>query len=261
MAAKGERFAVSVKRVDELVDVDESETKGKLVAARVVDVIVLFEVSPSGEVSVNSVPVPLGVSTIKTEAGMVMGVSADANMTKEELKEAFDVGIVAIEVHAKADRIAWDDGMEVTRLVIAERILEINGAQMEQNDIMQQVMILKEDGTVIRSMPCAVSAADADGILQPHGCWRRLRAHASAIMMSIIFLGGICAIAISRLCMTVVYGSDDMDDSATFLDRVQFYDVYEPVSTGKAEEEDKLPAYTSNGYAAVETDEKKEEEL
>ncbi|KAJ3125557.1 hypothetical protein HK098_000176 [Nowakowskiella sp. JEL0407] len=147
------RFAIRVRRVDDIVDT----TDGKLEAERTMQIFLMFDVSPTGLVTVNEAPVPLGISKLYIKAGMVVGVSEEAAKTldKDELAKAFDVGLVNIVVHVSGEKIV-KNGVEYNRIIIAERILEINGNKIEQNDIIQQVFTIN-DGKVSAEMPCHAS--------------------------------------------------------------------------------------------------------
>jgi hypothetical protein len=84
-------FAVSVKRVDTLVD---SEKGGRAVAAKVTTVLLRFDVQPNEtnhSVTLNNVPVELGISNVKVEAKIAVS-SNDTNIDEKDL-DKFDIGI------------------------------------------------------------------------------------------------------------------------------------------------------------------------
>ncbi|KAJ3089988.1 hypothetical protein HK102_004975 [Quaeritorhiza haematococci] len=166
------RFAVSVKRVDDLVDVAEDGTKTEL-AERITDVIVMFDVDKKGQVTVNDVPVQMGVSNLKIKAAMVVGVTKAGletlNITsKADIENAFDVGIVGIEVDATGEQVQVN-GATVTRITLKERILEINGVEVEQKDAMQQILEIALDGSVKKSMPMPCGPAAGMRMGMHHG--------------------------------------------------------------------------------------------
>ncbi|KAJ1530003.1 hypothetical protein HK096_009059, partial [Nowakowskiella sp. JEL0078] len=145
------RFAVRVRRVDDVLD-DKAENA--VVAERISQVFLTFDVSPAAEVTVNGASVPMGISRLQIEAGIVVGVSEEtaAKIPKEELAKAFDIGLVNVLVHVSGEKTLVD-GVEVTRILIAERILEMNGDKLKESDIIQQVFIIN-DGSVSALMPC-----------------------------------------------------------------------------------------------------------
>lgn len=155
------RFLVRVERIDEIVDVKESadgkKEEGTLLGARVSDIIVAFDVSPKGEVSVNGVPVPMGMSNMQIEADVVTGITADGEkLTEAELTAAFDRGLVGLTVHVEGETVSNGE-IEVTRLTISELVQEINGQVVDQNQVMQQVLEIHPDGKIVRHKPCAAS--------------------------------------------------------------------------------------------------------
>ncbi|KAJ3111843.1 hypothetical protein HDU96_005295 [Phlyctochytrium bullatum] len=153
----GGRFAISVSREDDLVE------KGDVVAARFADIIMMFDVTPKGEVTVNDKVVPMGLTNIEIEAGTVTGVTAaGANFSREDLEDAFDVGVVSVQVLAVSERVEVD-GEEVNRITIAERVFELNGNAVVQGDVdetvLGQVIDVYANGTMVRQRACAMMIA------------------------------------------------------------------------------------------------------
>ncbi|KAJ3193501.1 hypothetical protein HDU67_005085, partial [Dinochytrium kinnereticum] len=99
----GGRFAVSVSREDDLVE------KGDVVAAKFTDIIMLFDVTPKGEVTVNGKDIPMGLSNVQVEAATIFGSNGgSANMSREELEKAFDVGVVGVQILASSEKVEVD---------------------------------------------------------------------------------------------------------------------------------------------------------
>ncbi|KAI8916129.1 hypothetical protein EDD86DRAFT_197731 [Gorgonomyces haynaldii] len=152
-------FIVSVDRVDSLIDTDLNRP----VAARVQHVLLNFDVDPVGQVTVNEVPVPLGVSHLQIQAKTWAGGNADL-VEMDDAMSQFDVGLVDVGLHVTGVTIN-KDGVEVRKLVIAEEIHEIDGVKMHQSVAMQQVLEVM-DGQVTKHTPCA---ADSNLIGRPSG--------------------------------------------------------------------------------------------
>ncbi|TPX71177.1 hypothetical protein SpCBS45565_g01371 [Spizellomyces sp. 'palustris'] len=264
------RFAVRVERVDQVVDVkdDQKDEEGKLLAARIHDVVVVFDVGPKGNVLVNGVPVPMGMSNLKIEADVVTGVTAEGEkFTKQELASAFDTGLIGMKVHVAGDT-ASNGQVELTRLVITEEITEVNGKEVVQNNAIQQVIEIHPDGSIVRQKPCAASGKAMEALKagQHHreksrACLGKKIAHwfhklpyVAKVAFSVLFgvFLGATALAISHFVLGIfskpaIYAV--VEEQSPFIAAVTF----EPV------EDDKLPIYTAEGYAAVDTKEKKED--
>ncbi|RKO96189.1 hypothetical protein CAUPRSCDRAFT_12118, partial [Caulochytrium protostelioides] len=153
------RFAVKVSRFDALIDIPDDlltndDAAVAPLASRTTDVIIMFDVDAAKkEVVVNGEIVPMGVSRLQVNAGMVVGITEDGlKHDPEELARAFDVGIVDIQVFAHA-RQAVIEGVELTQIIIAERIVEINGIQVEQTELLQQLIEISPAGEISRSAP------------------------------------------------------------------------------------------------------------
>ncbi|KAI8050239.1 hypothetical protein BDF22DRAFT_602680, partial [Syncephalis plumigaleata] len=157
-----ETFAVKVERVDDLLDDD-----GRIIAERIMDVKLNFDINDD-EVLVNGVPVDLGLSTIQVETDILVSPRGQAaGITSEDVEPAFDTGIVTLKVKAQADEIlvdAIDLGepdansnapvditeslMKVRRIVVTARILEINGHDVVQTDLIEQVLDILPTGMI-----------------------------------------------------------------------------------------------------------------
>jgi hypothetical protein len=100
-----DHVTVTVSRVDELVEDDS----GDLLAARIVDVEFKFDLDTAPDathpVLINSVPVPLGVSSVTVSTTMVASESIVDVLPKELLAMAFDVGLAEVDVTATEEYI------------------------------------------------------------------------------------------------------------------------------------------------------------
>ncbi|KAI8915185.1 hypothetical protein DFJ77DRAFT_461592 [Powellomyces hirtus] len=274
-------FAVRVERVDKVMDLDESQEKalaahdqdvdGTLLAARVANIIVMFSVSPKGEVSVNGQPIPMGMSNVKVEADVQTGITADGEkMTKEELINAWDRGLVGMKVLVEGEK----DAQGILHLVISEVVTEVNGKNnMAQRNAMQQLVDVYPDGQLVYKKPCAASAKTNElmgehrhghhGHHGHHGrkscfvrkvsAWFNDLAFPAKIFFATLlgaFLGALAS-AFTRLMVFMIRGPavaviEIHDESEPFITKVSIEDA------------EKLPVYTSEGYTKVATDEKKE---
>ncbi|KAI9315242.1 hypothetical protein BX666DRAFT_1960683 [Dichotomocladium elegans] len=146
-----ELLYVTVTRTDDLVDDD-----GSLLAERVMAVQVTFDVIEN-QLHCNGVPVQIGVSNIQVEA-QIAANPEKLTITSEEdlavLEDSFDIGLATVEVTAVfIDELKTEDGMTFRRLGVQERIIEINGEQVVQTDVGQQILDVFEDGQVQRWAP------------------------------------------------------------------------------------------------------------
>ncbi|KAJ1334360.1 hypothetical protein BSLG_008089 [Batrachochytrium salamandrivorans] len=127
-------FVVSVQRVDMLVEDGASDDDDKtskadtktsgLVGAKYSQVLLTFDVNPV---------------TGKTDRKTALA--------------AFDKGIIKVEVAAVGSDV-HREGIVIRRIVIAERIIEVNGKMVTQGDRIQQVIEIFPDGTVVHGKPC-----------------------------------------------------------------------------------------------------------
>ncbi|KAL2915256.1 hypothetical protein HK105_201484 [Polyrhizophydium stewartii] len=148
-AADAAHFAVAVQRTDVLTDA------GAAVAERTARVLLRFDVSPTGEVALNDVPVPMGVSNLKVSAKTVVALTDKVDA--RAALDAFGAGIVSVEVAATGAEVRLPDGGVVRRITLLERVLEVDGRQVTQDERIQQVVEIMPDGAVVRGRPCAES--------------------------------------------------------------------------------------------------------
>ncbi|KAL2915268.1 hypothetical protein HK105_205133 [Polyrhizophydium stewartii] len=71
--------------------------------------------------------------------------------------DAFGAGIVSVEVAATGAEVRLPDGGVVRRITLLERVLEVDGRQVTQDERIQQVVEIMPDGAVVRGRPCAES--------------------------------------------------------------------------------------------------------
>ncbi|KAH6568081.1 hypothetical protein BASA50_005928 [Batrachochytrium salamandrivorans] len=155
-------FVVSVQRVDMLVEDGASDDDDKtskadtktsgLVGAKYSQVLLTFDVNPvTGKVVVNDVPVPMGISQVVVHAKTIISIGKKTD--RKTALAAFDKGIIKVEVAAVGSDV-HREGIVIRRIVIAERIIEVNGKMVTQGDRIQQVIEIFPDGTVVHGKPC-----------------------------------------------------------------------------------------------------------
>ncbi|KAI9025294.1 hypothetical protein CLU79DRAFT_744920 [Phycomyces nitens] len=139
-----EHLYVTVTRVDDLVDDD-----GSLLAERVMAVRVQFDVLEQ-QLRCNGVPVQIGVSNIQIEAQMAANPAKLSIESAEDaaiLEDSFDIGLATVEVNVSLmDQMTTEDGLTFRRLLVQERITEINGLEVVQTEAGQQVLDVFDNG-------------------------------------------------------------------------------------------------------------------
>ncbi|KAF9429998.1 hypothetical protein BGZ94_008729 [Podila epigama] len=144
-------FIVTVQRTDELLADD-----GTFLAERVMGVAFNFDVK-NNEVLLNNVPLPLGQEqdevdpvtvTVEVAAGVLVGPALDPNTKVADLMDAFDEGLVTVQVTATTEYVQTEDSSLVRRVTLQETIVEVNGKEIVQTDAVQQVIDILEDGTL-----------------------------------------------------------------------------------------------------------------
>jgi len=125
--SNSEHFAVSVQRVDDLVN-----DNGELLAERIDAVIINFDLKDD-QLLVNNVPVELGINSIQVIEAQV--VPANINIEQlEEYADNFDVGLVTVQVSPVAESIPTnEEGVTLRRISITLRIVEIDGVNVVQS--------------------------------------------------------------------------------------------------------------------------------
>lgn len=154
-------FLVEVNRHDILTDVKDGESDSEqVVAQKLTHIVLAFDVSPKNkDVTVNGVPVPMGISHLSIEADKLQllkkpqaiaqdGAGKKIDMSKEQLMDAMDRGVIGISLNVEAETVAIADGVQVQRFKIAELITEVNGVEVEQHRLMQQILEVNVDGQV-----------------------------------------------------------------------------------------------------------------
>ncbi|KAF0512013.1 hypothetical protein F8M41_018145 [Gigaspora margarita] len=147
-----ERFVVVVQRIDDLVD-----DGGELLAEKISAVVINFDLKDES-LMVNNVPVPMNVTSVQVLQAEIV----PANITQEQLKEyesSFDIGMVTVEVNTVASSYPTDDPkVSLRRIVIAIRIIEIDGITVVQKDVIEKILEAK----IITDGGATPIAADSD---------------------------------------------------------------------------------------------------
>ncbi|RHZ76178.1 hypothetical protein Glove_202g68 [Diversispora epigaea] len=165
--SRSEELVVSIQRVDDLVN-----AKGEIVAEKISAVIINFELNEDNVLTLNSVPVELGVNSIQTiEARIVPGDSTPEDIQKYE--DNFDIGLVMVEVRSFIENISKEsDGATVSKLTVFVKILELDGVQVVHTDAVErfvefQLLEIKE-GQNTELIPIEVASEETTVPIQPH---------------------------------------------------------------------------------------------
>ncbi|GJJ73989.1 hypothetical protein EMPS_06347 [Entomortierella parvispora] len=143
-------FVVTVQRTDDLLADD-----GTFLAERIMSVAFDFDVQ-NHEVLMNKVRLPLESEatdepitvTVTVEAGVIVGPALDPETPAEDLMEAFDKGLVTVQVTASTEFVTAEDGTVVRRVTLQETVVEVNGQEIQQTDAAQQVIEIMADGSL-----------------------------------------------------------------------------------------------------------------
>ncbi|KAG0375327.1 hypothetical protein BGX24_009251 [Mortierella sp. AD032] len=172
-------FVVTVQRTDDLLADD-----GTFLAERIMSVAFNFDVQDH-EVLLNKVPLKLESDqpdepitvTVTVEAGVVVGPALDPETPMEDLMEAFDTGLVTVQVTASTEFVTAEDGSIVRRVTLQESIVEINGHEITQTDAAQQVIEIMPDGSLGSFTPLAGTSgcqgAQLDDVMKSIDDWFR----------------------------------------------------------------------------------------
>ncbi|KAF9091879.1 hypothetical protein BGX29_002374 [Mortierella sp. GBA35] len=177
-------FVVTVQRTDDLLADD-----GTFLAERVMSVAFDFDVQ-NHEVLMNKVPLKLEFQeqpeepitvTVTVEAGVVVGPALDPETPMEDLMDAFDTGLVTVQVTASTEFVTADDGSLIRRVTLQETIVEVNGLEIAQTDAAQQVIEIMPDGTLGSYTPLSLGGntvgcqggADLDNFMKSIDDWFR----------------------------------------------------------------------------------------
>ncbi|KAF9116809.1 hypothetical protein BGX27_010426 [Mortierella sp. AM989] len=144
-------FVVTVQRTDDLLADD-----GTFLAERVMAIAFDFDVQDH-EVLINKVPLKLESQekpeepitvTVTMNAGVIVGPALDPETKMDDLMNAFDTGLVTVQVTASTDFVTAEDGSIIRRVTLQETIVEVNGHEIIQTDAAQQVLEIMPDGSL-----------------------------------------------------------------------------------------------------------------
>ncbi|CAG8576415.1 2095_t:CDS:2 [Dentiscutata erythropus] len=151
-----ERFIVAVQRIDDLVG-----DGGELLAERISAVVIKFDLNDEG-LRMNDIAVPMNVTSVQVLQAEIV----PANITQEQLQQyenSFDIGMVTVEVNTIAKSYPTEDpGFILRQIVIAVRIIEIDGVTVVQNDVVERIIEAKIVNT---AAPVADEASDVNGAM------------------------------------------------------------------------------------------------
>jgi hypothetical protein len=82
------------------------------------------------------------------EAAVLVGPALDPETKVDDLMNAFDTGLVTVQVTATSEFATLDDGTLVRRVTLQETIVEVNGHEIVQTDAAQQLIEIMPDGSL-----------------------------------------------------------------------------------------------------------------
>jgi hypothetical protein len=128
-----EHFVVTVNRVDDLFDDDT------LLGERVMAVMMHFDIQ-GDKLHINNVPVELNTTSLE----IVQAEVATGDKRIEDIDKSFDVGLVTVEVSTIVEVVPTEFlNVDVWRITISARIIEIDGNDVVQTDIIEKIMEVK----------------------------------------------------------------------------------------------------------------------
>jgi len=142
LTPSSERFAVSVQRLDELIDDD-----GKVLAEKISTILMTFDID-NGQILLNKVPIELGISNFQVfEAEIV-----PANIKPEDFikyHDNFDIGLVTVELESSVETFVTDvENVIGYRVRINIRVLEIDGKDVVQTEATEKIIEYKALDTI-----------------------------------------------------------------------------------------------------------------
>lgn len=101
--------------------------------------------------------------TVTVEAGVIVGPALDPETPVKDLMEAFDKGLVTVQVTATTEFVTTEDGTVIRRVTLQETVVEVNGQEIEQTDAAQQVIEIMADGSLGSYTPLPFGGAKSCG--------------------------------------------------------------------------------------------------
>ncbi|KAI9291146.1 hypothetical protein K502DRAFT_326430 [Neoconidiobolus thromboides FSU 785] len=163
-------FIVNVKRIDEI-----SNKNGEVLAERLYSVNLNFEVEDDMLLLNGKKAAPLGESVITTINATYVQAGLSDWQTKIVTSQ-FDEGILSISLASSVEDFAIIDETKMSsspilgrHITIKEKILELNGKQIQQEEFVEHVLDLYQDGTLVRQISDTLSSKDTKRGGHHHG--------------------------------------------------------------------------------------------
>jgi hypothetical protein len=220
-----ERFAVTVSRVDDLLDDD-----GTLLAERLMSVIMTFDIHDN-ELLLNGMPVTLGAQSIEI-------IQAEVSITPQEhldLNKQFDIGLVTVEVESKAEVIPTEDKDVVLRRInVSTRIIEIDGQEVIQTESTERIFefmtyaVLDDDDEGLEVVPSdalhAKQSKCGSRIISKIKHWWRRTSRFTRILVASLFLTFVVGLLCVIIACIVIYvkNKEGRPSYEPLVDRVVF---------------------------------------
>jgi len=133
-------ISVTVRRFDDLLT-----DNGEFLGERKVSIQINLEISDQ-KLLINGEPVPIGPSSIILKNVLIVPAS---DRSLEAVEKAFPIGLVKMELFSEVERIeSPDQSVSFRRILLAERIVEIEGHFVIETETTQQIIDLLDDGRV-----------------------------------------------------------------------------------------------------------------
>lgn len=102
--------------------------------------------------------------TMTVEADVIVGPAVDPETSVDDLMNAFDTGLVTVQVTATTEFVTTEDGVVVRRVTLQETIVEVNGHEISQTDAAQQVIEIMPDGSLGSYTPITFGKKGCQGL-------------------------------------------------------------------------------------------------
>jgi len=135
LSPSSEHFVVTVNRIDDLFDDDDS-----LLGERVIAVMMHFDIQDD-KLLINNVPVNLNSTSLE----IIQAEIATGDKKIEDIEKSFDVGLLTVEVSTIIEAIPKNDAtnIDVQRITINARIIEVDGTDVIQTEAIEKIMEVK----------------------------------------------------------------------------------------------------------------------
>ncbi|CAG8636093.1 6033_t:CDS:2, partial [Paraglomus occultum] len=134
LSASSDHFVVTVNRVDDLFDDDDS-----FLGERVIGVMMHFDIQDD-KLLVNNVPVPLNTTSLE----IIQAEISTGDKKIEDIEKSFDIGLLTVEVTTVVQPLPNPaSNVDAQRITINARIIEVDGSDVIQTEVVEKIMEVK----------------------------------------------------------------------------------------------------------------------